>query len=175
MLSSTAKLSRRRAVAALGCLALMGVAAEVRAVPRRFRLFHIARSKNENVVVYDLMLKGGLPRTDPVDVYWLLRAEDGRREELSFLERQLAYGYEVVGGIDSRGFEIKLVAVDRILRVRVANERAWAETVIGQHWSRLERVYVKASGAALWPRVDYVELQGRTLAGDKPVRERIRA
>jgi hypothetical protein len=70
------------------------------ATPRQERavdLFVIERSKNRNVVRYDLVLdKSGFYDTRrPLDVYWLMLAEDGRREELSILERR-AYGFELL-------------------------------------------------------------------------------
>ena len=33
----------------------------------------------------------------PIDVYWLMLAENGRREELTWMERKMAYGFEVSG------------------------------------------------------------------------------
>src|ERR1035437_1974022 len=48
-------------------------------------LFVIEWSKNANVVQYDARLTadGVLDPKEPVEVYWILLAEDGRREKLS--------------------------------------------------------------------------------------------
>jgi hypothetical protein len=51
-------------------------------------LFTIERSKNANLVVYDARLtdSGELDPKSAVVVYWLLKAQDGRREELNRVE-----------------------------------------------------------------------------------------
>src|SRR5258705_13664792 len=67
-----------------------------RTQPAAATLFTIARSKNANVVRYQARTRGGgLDRSHPIDAYWLMLAEDGRREELSWAERKLAYGFSV--------------------------------------------------------------------------------
>src|SRR5262245_28326244 len=66
---------------------------------RRQQLFRIARSTNANVVIYDANVDraGRLVEDAPVVAYWIMLAEDRRRESLTWLENELAYGFEVVG------------------------------------------------------------------------------
>jgi hypothetical protein len=138
-------------------------------------LFVIARSKNANVVRYDVRLtKGGRYDTRrPLDVYWLMRAEDGRREELSDLERRAAYGYELLPGATATTFVFRLAAVKaRAVTVRRRGARFSAELLVAGAPARLERVFV-ATREAVVPRVLYVELSGRRISDGQPVRERI--
>ena len=68
--------------------------------PNEKRLFHIERSKNKNMVCYDLNmdLTGKPDEKQPLSVYWINREEHpGRRGELSYLQEKLAYGYTVDG------------------------------------------------------------------------------
>lgn len=60
-------------------------------------LFVIARGKNANGVHYDVRVREGgrLDPDAPVVVYWVMLAEDGRREALSLLERRFAHGFSV--------------------------------------------------------------------------------
>jgi hypothetical protein len=68
-------------------------AAQTRTSP----LFTIERSKNANVVHYDARLTadGELDPKEPVIAYWIRLAEDGRREELSWIEKKKAYGFTI--------------------------------------------------------------------------------
>ena len=58
-------------------------------------LFIIERSKNTNVVHYDARLTadGKLDPEEPVIAYYVMLAEDGRRKELSWIEKKMAYGF----------------------------------------------------------------------------------
>jgi hypothetical protein len=143
-------------------------------------LFLIARSKNANVVLYDLMLEpSGAPRArDPLDVYWRLDASGGGREELSGLERRLAYGYAVSTESASR-VELRLRAAPA--RSLVLEQRAvgggpvdWAATLrIAGRAARLDRLYVAAAEGAVLPRVLHVDLFGRCLATGAALTERL--
>jgi hypothetical protein len=124
-------------------------------------LFHIARSKNQNIVYYDVRLdRGGhLQRSAPLDAYWLMHAEDGRREELSWLERKLAYGYEVEG-VSEQGFTLWLTAaLVRKITVRFQQGRYRASTFIRGHRVILKRIYVRTDEGVV-PKVLSVDLHG---------------
>jgi hypothetical protein len=141
-------------------------------------LFVIARSKNANVVRYDVRptKNGGYDVRRPLDVYWLMQAEDGRREELSELERRTAYGYELLPGATATTFVFRLVALKaRPLTVRRRGARFGAELVLAGAPARLERVFVATKESGILPRVLYIELSGRRISDGKPVRERIEA
>jgi hypothetical protein len=51
-------------------------------------LFVIERNTNANVVHYEAKLKDGhIDQHQPVIAYWIMGAEDGRRQELNLLEK----------------------------------------------------------------------------------------
>jgi hypothetical protein len=54
-------------------------------------LFKIERNKNANIVVYDVKLNstGDICRYDPIDSYWILNEKNGKRKEVSALEKKL--------------------------------------------------------------------------------------
>lgn len=147
-------------------------------VPRQEQvqhLFLIERSKNRNIVRYDLRLakSGFYDARQPLDVYWLMLAEDGRREELSVLERQ-AYGFELLPNAKPTELGVRLVAVkDRPLMVRGGNGAYRAELPIRGTPAYLERIFVATREGPLFPSVIYIELHGRSLRDGQAVVERI--
>ena len=152
-------------------LALLAVPRQERAV----NLFVIERSKNRNVVHYDLVLdKSGFYDTGrPLDVYWLMMAEDGRREELSFLERQ-AYGFELLPNAKPTELGVRLVAVkDRPLMVRRRSDAYRAELAIRGVPAYLERIFVVTREGPVLPTVLYIELRGRSIQDGHALSERI--
>ncbi len=110
----------RRALV-LGGAALFGAFAARAGSVRTQPLFVIARSKNTNVVHYDARVHQGGRRdaAGPAMVYRVLRAEDGRREAPSFLERKLAYGFTTRFDAGGDALTLELQAFSRRgLRVR---------------------------------------------------------
>src|SRR5580704_12037035 len=73
---------------------------EDRSVP----LFTIEKSSNAKRVQYDarVMADGHIDPHQPVVAYWIMAAENGRRQELNILERAKAYGFALrQDGLDS--------------------------------------------------------------------------
>ncbi len=75
-------------------------------------LFIIERNKNANVVHYDAQINadGRFDRKEPVIAYWILLAEDGRRQKLNWIEKKKAYGFTVTRAQSANGYTMKLVA-----------------------------------------------------------------
>ena len=152
---------------------LWSLAADVHAQPAE-NLFIIARSKNANIVRYDVHRKpdGQLNFVHPIDAYWLMRAENGRREELSWMERELAYGFSV-SRVSNIGYSLQLLAFkQREIRVEYSGGTYRALVLISGKLARLNRIFVSSDEGGILPRVRYVELQGMTESGTS-VAERI--
>lgn len=137
-------------------------------------LFIITRSTNANVVHYDARLHGArLDLATPVVAYWIMRAEDGRREPLTWLERRLAYGFDVIRH-DARSADIRLHAFpSRRVQVRAIDGRFRAVTRIAGRHAELLRVFVQVKEGP-FPGVEYLDVFGRGLSSGKLVRERLR-
>lgn len=151
---------------------VLGVAMSVGAdTPQH--LFYIARSNNANVVQFDALLgqNGALNHALPVRAYWIMNAEDGRREELTALERRMAYGF-VARRRSSRSASLRLDAFPkREIQVISRHGRYQAWTRIADRWARLERIYVQLGKMAFIPSVSAVYLLGR--CDGKVVSERL--
>ena len=139
-------------------------------------LFIIERSKNANVVHYDARLtpKGRLDPGEPVLVYWIMLAEDGRREPLNWLERQKAYGFRVEPDKSRRVFRLRLMAYpEREIRIYQNETRVVAEMRIDGNPALLERIYIASTEGRSLPTVKYVELFGRDLNSNDARYEKI--
>lgn len=137
-------------------------------------LFTLSRSTNANVIKYAVRLdKAGLLDVhDPVEAYWLMLAENGRREQLTWGERQLAYGFSVAS-VTPRGCALRLTACpERELSVRSSDGRFRAELEIQRRRAQLQTVFVRTEEHSLLPSVRYVEIAGVTAEGQR-IAERI--
>jgi hypothetical protein len=167
---------RRGLAPALGALALAALlparAAHADAAP----LFRVERSKNANVVQYDVRVgaDGRLDPDEPVVAYWVRLAGDGRQEPLTWVQRKFAYGFDAHLAAQRDAAVLEMAApIGRPLRVRrIAG--AWrAETRIDERPALIERIYVRSDDAGTWPRVLYVELHGSDAETGAPVFERL--
>ena len=129
-------------------------------------LFIIERSKNANVVHYDARLTadGKLDPKEPVIAYWVLLAEDSRREELSWLEKKKAYGFNIKPDPSVNGYKMTLMAApQQQITVKKTGDAIRAEGVIDGRPAVLEKMYIKASDGLMGPKVQYIELYGKDL------------
>ena len=134
-------------------------------------LFRITRSTNRNVVVYELGERAATARWPTVRASWILVENGGRRQDLNFLERSRAYGFDVVDGPD--GLKVTLKA-DR-----------WGEILVREHdgclrafrriqgrEALLERIHIEASGG-LVPSVKWLDVFGTDPRTGEALREHI--
>lgn len=138
------------------------------------RLFHIARSLNRNLVCYDANQSNGkLDTKEPVKVYWLNREkEPGKTNGLSFIQKKMAYGYKVISA-SGESCTITLTAYpERELTVCREKGRFVCHVKIGGELAILHSLYVKAKPNNPL-HVEYVELQGTTVAAGVPVKEKV--
>jgi hypothetical protein len=143
--------------------------------PRTQTLFVIARSNNANVLHYDVRTLGGkLDLDEPLLAYWVMNAEDGRREALTFMERELAYGFRITSRITNDGFRIVLKAFEqRVVIVRKnASDGYRAHAHIDGQNATLDRIFVGVEKGGVTPRVRFVDLFGTARSG-KRVAERL--
>lgn len=164
MFSDAAPLALRCLIVILLSLLLLSPSPCLATGLRAQHLFKIERNTNANVVQYDAQLApdGALNAKEPIVAYWIMLAEDGRKEDLSLVEAKLAYGFKAWSEAPGQGVLVQLVAYsERKLRVYRANGSYRAEIPIDGHPAFLERIYVKSVDAAVLPKVEYLELYGR--------------
>jgi len=137
-------------------------------------LFFIERSKNKNLVQYDVRLteNRNLPDLRPVNAYWIL--ENGKHEELNSVEKDYAYGIARQQKLDKDKFKIILVAFKGLeIIVERINDSFKALVPINGKESILQKIYIKSEETgALFPRVIYVDLFGRIKETGLAIKER---
>jgi len=138
-------------------------------------LFFIERSKNKNLVQYDIRLteNRGLPDSSPVNAYWIL--ENGRREELNSIEKKYAYGIVRQEKLAKDKFKVILAAFNEMeIIVERMNDSFKALVSINGRESILQKIYIKSEETrAGFPRVLYIDLFGQTKETGLPIKERI--
>jgi hypothetical protein len=138
--------------------------------------FIIERNKNANVVHYDARLAedGNLDPKEPVIVYWVRLAEDGRRKELSWIEKKKAYGFTIKPSPSASGYTMTLVAVPGPqITVKKEKDVVRAEAVIDGRPAILEKMYINASDGVTGPKVHYIEVYGKDLQTGEQRREKM--
>jgi len=139
-------------------------------------LFIIERSKNANVVHYDARITadGKLDPKEPVIAYWVLLAEDGRQEKLSWIEKKKAYGFTIKPDRSVKGYRMTLVAAPRRqIIVKKEKDGFRAEAVIDGRTAVLEKMYIDASDGLTGPKVQYIEVYGKDLQTGEKRREKM--
>jgi hypothetical protein len=137
--------------------AVVGVA-QVKSVP----LFTIEKSSNANRVQYDARLtpEGHIDPHEPVVAYWIMAAENGRRQELNILERAKAYGFTLRrDGVDS--YRLWVVShPKKEIHVFRDGETVRAEAVIGGRVALVEKIYIQMKKSFVLSFPDFGEMFG---------------
>jgi hypothetical protein len=138
------------------------------------KLFHIARSKNKNLVCYDVNYsEGKLDTKNPVTIYWLNREDrPGETSSLNMIQKKLAYGYKLISQGDDSCEIILNAYPGRILTICKQGAKYVCLITINKQTAILESLYVKANPINSLS-VEYVELQGISSNTRQPVSERV--
>ncbi len=138
-------------------------------------LFFIERSKNKNLVQYDIRRSESSKALDlkPVSVYWVL--ENGRREELNPIERAYAYGIVHQERVDENKYKVVLAGLKRVeIIIERMNDSYRAVVSINGKESILEKIYIESEEKRTGlPKILYIDLFGRAKGSGLPTQERI--
>jgi hypothetical protein len=137
-------------------------------------LFQIERSKNANEIHYAAQVAkdGALNTKEPVAAFWVMKAEDGRREGLTFMERKMAYGVDVT----ARGAEwdLKLAAApDRAIKLINVGGRWRAQTMVSGKSAYLQRIFITTKEGGVMPTVVSIDLYGEDATSGKVIQEHV--
>ncbi len=126
-------------------------------------LFKIERSKNANIVQYDVHVRadGTLDPKTPVVAYWIRLNEDGRRMKLRFFEKRFAYGFSAAYEPASNSVTLVMKAnLGRDLKVLKTTDGYRAMVIIDGRDALIDKIFVQSSGKKLFKQVEYIELHG---------------
>jgi hypothetical protein len=139
-------------------------------------LFIIERSTNSNVIHYDAKFRkdGAFDPKEPVVAYWVMLAEDGRRQKLSALEKSRAYGFTIRRDSSGQSYWMTLVSQKlRAIRIYQEGGKVRAVTLVGGHEAYLRKIYVRTRKSGLLRTADYFELFGEDLATGQDCYEKV--
>ena len=139
-------------------------------------MFTIERNKNSNVVVYEALVKNGAIYDDePVRAYWHIPGTKDKREDLSFFEKRMAYGWNVekIEKRDAYKFYINACSERTIVIEMVGGIPRATMTIQGKR-SYLQKVYIFADESKVIPDVQYVDIIGVTVYEGKQIKERMK-
>jgi hypothetical protein len=133
-------------------------------------IFRIERSKNANIVQYDVQLTpdGKIYSKEAVIAYWIRLAKDGQRKELSSIQRKWAYGFKTKYDAKSNFAILEMKAeIGRKIKVYMVDGVYRAETGIDEQPAFIEKIYITTIEGGILPKVQSIELYGKdTLTGE---------
>jgi hypothetical protein len=168
--------TRRALLASLVVVAVAVLTALSASAQSIEKLFFIQRSKNANEVHYDARVtkEGTLDPKDPVEGYWLNKAEDNSRKPISLIQR-IAYGFDVsaVNGDGTHTMKLKAFP-DRPLTLLRVDGRWRARVQIAGKQAYMTKLYVATDESGVMPTVLYVDVFGEEVGTGAKVQEHIK-
>lgn len=142
-------------------------------------LFYIQRSNNAHTVMYEANLENkGFNTLEPVHVYWIRYDEKVHRQNLSLVQKKLAYGVETLAiKTEKNAFDVRIVAFKkRGIKVKTDEKGTpLAIMTINGIESQLNRIFVQLEdNESLCPKVKYIELFGKCQRTGKATYERFK-
>src|SRR5574343_21485 len=138
-----------------------------------YSLFHIGRSKDANIIKYDIHLNDGkLDLTNPIKVYWIKNTDGGKVEGLTYTQQKLAYGVKY---LSKKADEVKFQFVSYSKRnfylKKVNGDRFKVITYLDKKGVEVKRIHVQIDGGTfMLPQISYVLLFWRDpFKGDEGV------
>jgi hypothetical protein len=130
-------------------------------------LFVIEHSTNKNMVYYEARITkdSAIDARKPIHAYWIMWEKDPEgaiREELTIVEKKMAYGFKVIQDPGKKYFKLNLVAFpERTIKVYQKNGKALAEVLINGQPAYLEKIFINSRETLTLPKVNYIELFGK--------------
>ena len=126
-------------------------------------LFMIERTKNANKLYYEAVINknGAISAKEPVKAHWILWARDSTgktTEPLSFLEKKVAYGFNIEPDPSGTHFNMCLKPFkERNIKVYLKDGTARSEMLVDGRPSYFSKMYIYSKGDS---KPDSIKLYG---------------
>lgn len=140
-------------------------------------IFKIERSKNANIVQYDVQLTpdGKLYAKEAVIAYWIRLAKDGQRKELTSTQVRWAYGFKTKYNADDNIATLEMKAgIGRKIKVYAVDGVYHGETKIDGKPAFIERIYITTVEGGMIPKVKSIRLYGKDISTGEERYEKIK-
>lgn len=138
-----------------------------------FLLFYIQHNKNKNTFVYHANVKNNaLEKVNPINVYRINYEKDGKKDELTTLQKEFAYG---ITYLTSTKNQFVLSAQKKLpFKIKSVGKSYWVEVVINGKIIKVDRIFIQTekNSSALKTKVEYILIYGRN-QNDKSIVEKI--
>lgn len=135
-------------------------------------VFYLQRSANPNTVVYAVRLSqdGGLDASQPISAFWRRYNAQGQVQDLSMLERRLAYGVTAKPRGDGR-YDVRFRAVPRLDFVLEPGRQGDAVLTFAPQGEPIEvsHGFVELDESGLVPEVTELRVYGKRRGDGQPV------
>lgn len=150
-------------------LFFIGYAQDGYPVPAKSKnhLFYIQHNSNHNTYVYDVnLIKNVLNKEEPIEAYRINYTKDGKREQLTPIQRKFAYGVNFKSNSSSIFY---LSASKNIpLTLKHHNHNYWVEVIVNNKRIKVEKIFIfiDKNTSGLNIKVDYFIIYGKTENGN---------
>lgn len=132
---------------------------------KSYNMFHIGRSRDENIIKYDVNLtsEGKINADKPIKVYWVKKNEGGKVVSLSYIQNKLAYGITYLSKGESE-VKFQFVSHDkRTFYVRKTKGSIYKTTTyINSKSVEVKKIFIQIDGGSFMvPKISYVKLYWR--------------
>ncbi|GIV26951.1 MAG: hypothetical protein KatS3mg027_0765 [Bacteroidia bacterium] len=132
-----------------------------------YNLFKIGRSKDANEVIFDINVtkENYLYVHGPVTIYWIKYTNNNRKEPLTWVQRNYAYGIEYTF-ISKNYAEFHFVSYKKrklIIKKDTDGKFKVFSTINGQE-AIVNYIFIQIDGGTFWlPKITKVEVQGESI------------
>jgi hypothetical protein len=136
---------------------------------------------NLNTIAYELNIDkfGKLNSEYPVHPYWIRYEENGKIQELSYIQKSLAYGVDAEPvNKKNQIYNITLVSYPAqliVLKKLSEHAKIKAYTTVNGKFIELQKIFFKTEGENFMsPNVKYIDISGIEVKTGKYITERIK-
>jgi hypothetical protein len=126
-------------------------------------LFKIIRSRDSNEVIYDINLTpaGSLNISNPINIYWINKTENGSTEPLTRIQKKYAYGLKFMNVSDEKADFEFVSFLDRLFLIRKTDDNIYKVfTYTDDKKIEVSSLFILFKGSSWIPTILKVELHG---------------
>ena len=138
-------------------------------------LFYIQHSQNHNTFVYEANFRNKkIEETEPIKIHRIAYTKGGEKEELTKMQRNLAYGIEIKK-LKENHYEFTLVSYpEKKLYLEMNSKgKLQVRTTINGKKLILHKMFLSIKkGVSIKPKIEYIDFYGLCIDTGKEIKER---